>query len=121
MLNFLMVSTVLSKKQFTVISIEKNELNSFLNDFKSRNDLIMYPLITKQNVEDVSDLLNEKLCTSLIHEIESNNPSDKCLNVKNLGHVRFKNVLSIEHVFEDIFRFRTENVTFMSNCFEFFM
>lgn len=122
MFNFLMVSTVFSKKQFTILSIKKEELNNFVQELKSRNHLILYPLVTKKNVEDVSDLIDKKMQKSLIDEIETDNPQtkdSKSLSVKNWTGFKVKNVLSIEHVRDEFFRIRTGEGTFISNSFEF--
>jgi len=125
MLNFLMVSTVFSKKQFTILSLrEKSELNTLKEYAKGRNHLIIYPLITKKNVKDVSDLINEKMQKSLINEIETDHPQthdSQPLSVINWNGFKVKNVLSIEHFQDDLFRIRTEQGSFISNSFEFFI
>lgn len=125
MLNFLMVSTVFSKKQFTILSLkDKSELNTLTEYANGRNNLILYPLITKKNVKDVSDLIDEKMQKSLINEIETDHPQTKDsqpLSVKNWTGFRVKNVLSIEHLHDDFFRIRTKEGSFISNSFEFFI
>lgn len=125
MLNFLMVSTVFSKKQFTILSLkERSELNTLTEYSNGRNNLILYPLITKKNVKDVSDLINEKMQKSLINEIETDHPQTKDsqpLSVMNWNGFKVKNVLSIEHFQDDLFRIRTEQGAFISNSFELFI
>lgn len=120
-----MVSTVFSKKQFTILSLkERSELNTLTEYANGRNNLILYPLITKKNVKDVSDLINEKMQKSLINEIETNHPQTKDsqpLSVKNWNGFKVKNVLSIEHFQDDLFRIRTEQGSFISNSFELFI
>lgn len=125
MLNFLMVSTVFSKKQFTILSLkERSELNTLTEYANGRNNLILYPLITKKNVKDVSDLIDEKMQKSLINEIETDHPQMKDsqpLSVKNWTGFIVKNVLSIEHLHDDFFRIRAKEGSFISNSFEFFI
>lgn len=114
-----MVSTVFSKKQFTVLSIEKEELKNLMNDLRNRNHLILYPCFTKQDVENVSDLINEKMQKSIINEIDSNTP--RKLGVKNWTGFRVKGVQSIESIYNNMFRIRTEHGSFMSDSFELFV
>jgi len=125
MLNFLMVSTVFSKKQFTVFSLEKEELNNLAQDLaKNHNHLILYPLITKKNVKDVSDLIDKKMQKSLINEIETDHQwkkDAKPLSVKNWTGFKVKNVLSVEHLYDNMFRINTEHGSFMSDSFELFI
>lgn len=117
-----MVSTVFSKKQFTILSLkEESELSNFAQLAKNRNHLILYPLITKQNVEDVSDLIDEKMQKAIINEIKADHPQTKDATpifVKNWTGFTVKNVLSIEHLYDNMFRIYTKHGSFMTDSFE---
>ena len=123
MLKFLMVSTVFSKKQFCFIRIFKSEdVLDYINDLtKNHNHMILYPVNSKKEVENVSDLIDEKMQKALISEIESDHPQTKnssSLSVKNWTGFKAKGVSMIEHLHDDMFRIYTERGTFISNSFE---
>ena len=118
-----MVSTVFSKKQFTVLSVKKDELKNLINDLKGRNHLILYPCFTPENIEDVSDLIDEKMQTSILHEIETDYPGGKPkeLIVKNWTGFKLKGVQSIECLSNGMFRIRSKEGSFMTDSFELFI
>ena len=123
MFKFLMVSTVFSKKQFCFIRIFKSEdVLDYINDLtKNHNNMILYPVNSKKEVENVSDLIDEKMQKALISEIESEHPQTKnssSLSVKNWNGLKTKGVSMIEHLHDDMFRIYTECGTFISNSFE---
>lgn len=123
MFKFLMVSTVFSKKQFCFIRIFKSEdVLDYINDLtKNHNHMILYPVNSKKEVENVSDLIDEKMQKALISEIESDHPQVKnssSLSVKNWTGFKAKGVSMIEHLRDDMFRIYTERGTFISNSFE---
>jgi hypothetical protein len=118
-----MVSTVFSKKQFCFIRIFKSEdVLDYINDLtKNHNHMILYPVNSKKEVENVSDLIDEKMQKALISEIESEHPQTKnsgSLSVKNWNGLKAKGVSMIEHLRDDMFRIYTEHGTFISNSFE---
>lgn len=123
MFKFLMVSTVFSKKQFCFIKIFKSEdVLDYINDLtKNHNHMILYPVNSKKEVENVSDLIDEKMQKALISEIESDHPQTKnsnSLSVKNWTGFKVKGVSMIEHLCDDMFRIYTGHGTFISNSFE---
>lgn len=123
MFKFLMVSTVFSKKQFCFIRIFKSEdVLDYINDLtKNHNHMILYPVNSKKEVENISDLIDEKMQKALISEIESDHPQAKnssSLSVKNWTGFKVKGVNMIEHLRDDMFRIYTEHRTFISNSFE---
>ena len=121
MYNFLMVSTVLSKKQFTILSVKKEDLATIAQEMaKGRNHLILYPCVTNKNVKDVSDLISTDDKKQLFSEVKTNNPKDKKLSVKNFTGFKLTGVLSIEALDYGMFRIRTEEGSFLSNSFELF-
>jgi len=118
-----MVSTVFSKKQFCFIRTFKSEdVLDYINDLtKNHNHMILYPVNSKKEVENVSDLIDEKMQKALISEIESDHPQTKnssSLSVKNWTGFKAKEVSMIEHLRDDMFRIYTERGTFISNSFE---
>lgn len=118
-----MVSTVFSKKQFCFIRIFKSEdVLDYINDLtKNHNHMILYPVNSKKEVENVSDLIDEKMQKALISEIESEHPQTKnssSLSVKNWNGLKVKGVSMIEHLHDDMFRIYTEHGIFISNSFE---
>lgn len=118
-----MVSTVFSKKQFCFIKIFKSEdVLDYINDLtKNHNHMILYPVNNKKEVENVSDLIDEKMQKALISEIESDHPQVKnssSLFVKNWTGFKVKGVNMIEHLYDDMFRIYTGHGTFISNSFE---
>ncbi len=121
MYSFLM-ATVFSKKQFSILSVQKEDLANIAQEMsKGRNDLILYPCITQQNVKDVADLISSSEKKHLISLVKTDNPTNKKLSVKNCTGFKAKGVLSIEALQYGMFRIRTENGSFLSNSFELFM
>ena len=118
-----MVSTVFSKKQFCFIRIFKSEdVLDYINDLtKNHNHMILYPVNSKKEIENISDLIDEKMQKALISEIESDHPQTKNsspLSVKNWTGFKAKGVSMIEHLYDDMFRIYTEHGIFISNSFE---
>lgn len=116
MYKFLMVSTVFSKKQFAFISCEENEdFMKFLKDeTKRRSNLVLYPVMTYEDIRNVSDLLSEKECKALRRDSKDINPFKKKFAVKNFTGFMLP-INRIEHIAFDMFRFCTEHGNFISN------
>lgn len=117
MYNFLMVSTVFSKKQFSVLSVTKEELPTLAQDLaKGRNHLILYPCLNKQNIKDISDLIDAKTKVALLSDT-----ANKKLGVKNWTGFKSKGVVFIEHLHDEFFRIHTEKSSFVSSEFELYI
>lgn len=126
MLNFLMVSTVFSKKQLGFVKIFKSEdVLDYINDLtKNYSHITLYPVNSKKEIKNVSNLVNERMQKALIDEIEMDHPQSKdsnSLSVKNWTGFTLKNILSIEHLYDDFFRINAEEGSFISNSFELFI
>ena len=118
-----MVSTVFSKKQFSILSIDAKELlNLPQNRAKIRKHLILYPCINQQNVKNISDLIDAQTKRYLLAECKKEGVNgEKKLCVKNWTGRKMKGVLFIEHLYDDFFRIHTEEGTFMSNEFNLYV
>lgn len=119
-----MVSTVFSKKQFTILSLKEEELTNLAQELiNGRNNLILYPCFNNQDIKNISDLIDEKMQSSLINEIKTDHPKGHGpkLCVKNWTGFKVKGVTSIEHLNNKMFRIRTEHGSFMSDSFELFI
>lgn len=124
MYNFLMVSTVFSKKQFSILSINKKEefVNLVQDLAKIRKHLILYPCINKQNVRDIQDLIDDKTIAYLESECKRCNAiSEKKLCVTNWTGLKLKDVVFIEHLHDNFFKVQTRNRFFVSDSFELYV
>ena len=106
MLRFLMVSTVLQKKQFSIFTV--NEENAFerIQALKTRHNLILFPLMSREHVNYVWDLIQSDERMRLLSQIQSE--GNKKLMIINFNNRKFSNVLRIEHIHDDFFRFVLE-------------
>lgn len=115
MYKFLMVSTVFSKKQFTVVSCREDEnFTNFLDEFRHRQNLILFPILNKEDINNIEDLLDEKELKSLLSEVQEANPYRKKFAVTNFTGFTVA-VRCIEHIHYDLFRFYTDYGNFVSN------
>lgn len=117
MLNFFMVSTVFSKKQFCFIKIFKSEdVLDYINDLiKNHNHMILYPVNTKQDVENISDLIDDKWKNAILSEIDSKKAIKSLTAKRKYGKEKVENVQFIEHLGGPTFRIKgtkNEMITF---------
>ena len=101
-----MVSTVLQKKQFSIFTV--NEENAFerIQALKTRHNLILFPLMSREHVNYVWDLIQSDERMRLLSQIQSE--GNKKLMIINFNNRKFSNVLRIEHIHDDFFRFVLE-------------
>lgn len=121
MLKFFMVSTVLSKKQFCFVEIYKQEdVIEYINDLaKNHQHVILYPIHNEQDVENISDLIDNDWKKCLLKEIQQD---PKVLVAKQLnGTKTIKNVQFIEHVNGPAFLIKGKNKEFTSFNFSLYL
>lgn len=120
-----MVYTALSKKQYSFVEIYKIEdANDYISELvKNRQHVILYPINTEEQLNNVSDLMDEKWQSSLLFEIKSIKKPIEVLNAKR-SHGRgktIKNVQFIEHLGGPTFKIKGENgelITFNFSLFD---
>ena len=120
-----MVYTALSKKQYSFVEIHNIEdAEDYINELvKNRQHVILYPINTEEQLDNVSDLLDEKWQSSLLSEIENVKKPIRIINAKRShGKDRIiKNVQLIEHLGGPTFRIKGENgelITFNFSLFD---
>ena len=117
-----MVSTVFSKKQFSFISIEDDVFNAIWQLAKSRNHLILYPVNSMREIENVSDLISEDWKKVLVSELQSEQKIEtrsltaKAFNGKKVSRVQF-----IEHLHGPVFCIKGQNREIVSSNFDLFL
>ena len=115
MFKFLMVSTVLSKKQFTYVIINKEEdfLSELMRLAFNHAKTIFFPLMNEEDVYNVGDLLDNKWKASLFAEVKG--------SVETLG-IEVRNqcvrVYSFEHIENDVFNIMSDKGIFTANTFK---
>ena len=97
-----MVSTVFHKRQFAVVELTDDDFQQLTK----RNSLILFPLMNEKHVNYVSDLISSKVKRSLVSEIKENGAYTLNLVIKRQ---RYPNIIRIEHVIGNFFRFITED------------
>lgn len=119
MFQFLMVSTVLSKKQFTYVGIEENAnlLHELTMISINHAKTIFFPIMNKEDVENISDLVSPKWKDAILAEIEENTIKVPFLCIKNFNNRKFSKVRRIEHVMNDMFKITSDDGNFVSNDF----
>ena len=111
-INVLLCSTVLGKRRFSVEQFKDCEdLAKCLPSLaKNHPDMVIYPIISEKNLEDISDILEKKQKLALLEEKEFY----KAKLCAYHGNFIFKDVVRIEHVYDNIFRFATRNLGCLS-------
>lgn len=120
-----MVYTALSKKQYSFVEIYKIEdAEDYINELvKNRQHVILYPINTEEQLDNVSDLMDEKWQSSLLSEIKSIKKPIEILNAKRSCGIdkTIKNVQFIEHLGGPTFKIKGENgelITFNFSLFD---
>lgn len=115
-----MVYTALSKKQYSYVEIYQEDcVLDYLNSLiQNHQHVILYPVNTRQEIENISDLIDEKWRKSLISEISDR--KQKPLMAKQVNGKIIKNVQFIEHVNGPVFRIRGKNGEISSFNFSLF-
>jgi hypothetical protein len=116
-----MVSTVLSKKQFTYVSIKRDadllhELTMIsLNHAKT----IFFPIMNLQDVKNIKDLVDDKWYKALKSEVQSEIQGYGIphFGICNWNKREFHNVTCIEHFADDIFNILSDDGKVTTNDF----
>lgn len=105
MINILMCSTILGKRRFSVECFkDPSDLSKNLLPLsKNHPDLVIFPVINQQNFEDVRDLLDKKCRLALKEDLKKQHLTAR------VSKLIFYDIVRIEHVHENIFRFVTRN------------
>lgn len=112
-----MVSTVFHKRQFSILEIKEGQSFEILQNLKSRNELVLFPLMNKAHVKSLMDILSLEERKDIMSMIETD--GEKKITLINFNKMKFRDVIRIEHVFADMFRFTTSNGTVITNSFTF--
>ena len=115
MFKFLMVSTVLSKKQFTYVIINKEEdfLSELMKLAFNHAKTIFFPIMNKEDVSNIEDLVDNKWKAALFHQVKDSNQI-LGLEVRN----QCVRVYSFEHIENDVFNIMSDKGIFTANTFK---
>lgn len=118
----LMVSTVRGHRQFSIeVYADGEHFSQKLHTLhEKRKDLLFFPLITLENVENVEDLLTNEQINELVDYIKEENPGNQQLSCRIKDSI-WRQIRYIEHVAEDAYRIVTEEDSFITNRYEFYL
>lgn len=121
MLRFLMVSTVLSKKQFSYVIVHKEEdLLVYLTEVAIKHSsTLFFPIFNNQDIENVSDLVNSEWIEAMKNDINRQKKIHH-LGIRNWNEREFKDIICIEHLYDNVFKIMTPKSSIVSNDFKAF-